>query len=99
MMQMSKLHGIAGLLALVLVAGTPAMARAADPSCDSLPRSALKTRTCNPQADCLGTIQKGLQGVSRTAREKECSRLPTRGMCYGPDKYDPQADCRDARKR
>ena len=99
MMQMSKLHGIAGLVALALVAGTPAMVRAADKSCDALPRSALKTRTCNPQADCLGTIQRGLQGAALAARQKECSRLPTKGVCYGPDKYDPQADCRDARKR
>src|SRR5687767_13486710 len=99
MMPMSKLHVLAGLVALVLVAGTPAMTPAADKSCDSLPRSALKTRTCNPQADCLGSIQKGLQGPARASREKECSRLPSKGMCYGPDKYDPQANCRDARKR
>ena len=99
MMPMSKLHGIAGLLALALVAGTPVTARAADKSCDSLPRSALKTRVCNPQADCLATIQRGLQNVAREVREKDCSRLPTRGMCYGPDKYDPQADCKDTRKR
>ena len=99
MMKMSRLHGIAGLVAVALVAGAPAMGRAADNSCDSLPRSALKTRTCNPQADCLNAIQKELQGLVRVSREKECSRLPTRGMCYGPDKYDPQADCKDARKR
>ena len=96
---MSKLQGIAVLVALTLVVGTSSMSRAADKACDSLPRSALKTRTCNPQADCLGTIQKALQGPARNAREKECSRLPTRGMCYGPDKYDPQADCKDTRKR
>jgi hypothetical protein len=100
MMPMSKLHGLAGLVALALVAGTPALARAAgDKACEALPRSALKTRTCNPQDDCLARIQKVVQGDARAARQRECSRLPTRGMCYGPDTYDPQADCKDAKKR
>ena len=96
---MSKLHSAAVLIALTLVVGMPALGRAADKSCDALPRSALKTRSCNPQADCLRTIPRDVHGPGRTAREKECSRLPVTGVCYGPDRYDPQADCRDTRKR
>lgn len=89
---------VRALMGLAVILGGASVVGAADP-CEGLPRSALKTRSCDPQADCLGTIPRELQGAARAAREKECSRLPTKGMCYGPDKYDPQADCRDARKR
>jgi hypothetical protein len=99
MMRLSKLHLVSGLVALALFAGGPAVARAADKACESLPRSALKTRSCNPQADCLRAIPSELKGGARAAREKECSRLPLAGMCYGPDRYDPQSDCRSSRRR
>lgn len=93
MMRLSKLHLVSGLVVLALSAGSPAVA-VADKACESLPRSALKTRSCNPQADCLRAIPGELKGGARAAREKECSRLPQAGTCYGPDRYDPQSDCR-----
>jgi hypothetical protein len=93
---MSKLQWVFGLAALALAAGAPAAGSAAE-KCESLPRSALKTRTCSPQAECIRTIPRDLQGAARAAREKECSRLPDAGVCYGPDRYDPQSDCRNRR--
>lgn len=98
---MSKLHLVSGLLALALSVAGPAVVpgSAAGKECDGLPRSALKTRSCNPQADCLRAIPESLKGAARAAREKECSRLPVAGMCYGPDRYDPQSDCRSSRRR
>jgi hypothetical protein len=76
----------------------PAAARAASP-CDALPRSALKTRQCNPQAECLAKLPREAKGPARQARERECSRLPTSGVCHGPDRYDPQAECRERERR
>lgn len=99
MMRLSNLHLVSGLVVLALSAGAPAVASAADEACESLPRSALKTRSCNPQADCLRAIPATMQGASRAVREKECSRLPLAGVCYGPDRYDPQSDCRSSRRR
>jgi hypothetical protein len=99
MMRLSNLNLVSGLIALALAIGAPGTASAADKACESLPRSALKTRSCNPQADCLRAIPSQLKGGSRAAREKECSRLPLAGTCYGPDRYDPQSDCRSSRRR
>jgi hypothetical protein len=68
--------------------------------CSSLPPSALRTRSCNPQAECLKAIPKDLKGRQAEARRKECSRMPEKGVCHGPDTYNPQAECREGpRKR
>ena len=88
----------AGVLVALLVIGSPAVGAARD-QCERLPRTALKTRACNPKAECLSAIPKNLPPDVRAAREKECSRQPAAGVCYGPDRYDPQADCKDTRRR
>ena len=97
MMQLAKLHFVSGLAALALVLAAPVAASAKD--CDALPRSALKERKCNPQAECLAAISKDVKGGARESRQTECSRLPTSGVCHGPDRYDPQADCREPRRK
>jgi hypothetical protein len=83
----------AGLLVLV---ASGAWART---DCSSLPTSALRTRPCNPQAECLSAIPEDLRGAQADARRKECRRLPTSGVCHGPDTYDPQAECRQQQRR
>ena len=88
----------AGVFVALLVLGAPAIGAARD-ECERLPRTALKTRSCNPQAECLRAIPRTLSAGARAAREKECSRQPATGVCYGPDRYDPQAACRDTRRR
>ena len=85
------------LAAAVLAVGAPAAADAAK-DCEGLPRSALKTRSCNPQAECRAAIPDGVRGAARERRERECERLPSSGVCHGPDRYDPQADCRRQRR-
>jgi hypothetical protein len=97
MMSLSKLHLVSGLAALALVAAAPVAASAKD--CDALPRSALKERECNPQAECYASIPKDVKGAALDARRKECSHLPKSGVCHGPDRYDPQAECRSARRK
>lgn len=94
---MSNIHSAIAVLAIAFVVTTPALARASN-HCDALPRSALKTRPCNPQAECLAKVPRDAKGPAREARQRECSRLPTSGVCHGPDRYDPQAECRERRK-
>lgn len=94
---LSNVHSAIGVLAVALLVATPAVARSAN-DCDALPRSALKTRACNPQAECLAKVPADLTGSAREARQRECGRLPTSGVCHGPDRYDPQAECRQRRK-
>jgi hypothetical protein len=86
------------LTAAVLAVGAPGVV-AAKPDCDALPKSALKTRSCNPQAECRAKIPDRLRGDARDRRERECDRLPSSGVCHGPDRYDPQADCRTQRRK
>lgn len=71
----------------------------ADNHCDSLPTSALRTRPCNPQEECLKAIPKDAKDPQLEARKKECSRLPTSGVCHGPETYNPQAECRAQKKK
>ena len=94
----SKLRAplIAAAAAVIALSG-PVAADARD--CDALPRSALKMRSCNPQAECRASIPNGLRGAAREKRERECDRLPRSGLCGGPDRYDPQADCRTERRK
>ena len=79
------------LLAVLALGAVPA---AAQPDCGSLPTSAQKARTCSPQQECLAKVDK-LKGEAKDAARKDCQRLPTSGTCYGPDTFNPQADCRE----
>lgn len=87
------------LIALILAAAgwlslAPAV-RAAEPqNCGFLPSSAQRPRSCNPQEECRRLLSRNLKGPAREAPGTDCSRLPTNGTCYGPDTYDPQAECR-----
>jgi hypothetical protein len=78
--------------ALVLDAA-PAAAQPAD--CAALPTSAQKAHTCNPQEQCLAQVEGKLKGPALAAARGDCQRLPTSGTCYGPDTYNPQAECRE----
>jgi hypothetical protein len=79
--------------ATLLLAAGPAAAQPQD--CGSLPSSAQRARTCNPQAECLGKVEQRLKGSGLDAARRDCQRLPTAGTCYGPETYNPQADCRE----
>ena len=81
-----------GAATLVLAVG-PAAAQPRD--CASLPSSAQRARTCNPQAECMGQVEQRLKGSALDAARRDCQRLPTAGTCYGPETYNPQADCRE----
>ena len=85
---MSKL-GIA--LMLWFVAAPIAAGAATD--CGSLPTSALRPHSCNPREQCLRLIPKGLQGRALEGARRDCERQPANGICYGPDRYNPQAAC------
>ena len=85
-------------LSLVLLAGLAltALPAAAQPrDCGSLPTSAQKARTCNPQQECMAQVERTLKGAAVDAARKDCQRLPTGGTCYGPDTYNAQAECRE----
>ena len=86
------------VVAIVFALATPAVADA-KADCEALPKSALKTRSCNPQAECRASIPNRLRGQARERRERDCERLPNEGVCHGPDRYDPQADCRTTQRR
>jgi len=85
------------LLALALAAAlsiAPAAALAQSRDCDALPTSAQRPRPCNPQQECLAKMQKTLAGQTLVSAQEGCRRMPTSGTCYGPETYDPQAECR-----
>ena len=84
------------LLALVAVIALAALPAAAQPrDCGSLPASAQKARTCNPQQECIAQVEGKLKGPALDSARKDCQRLPTSGTCYGPETYNPQAECRE----
>ena len=83
---------LALLVALALTSG-PAAAQPRD--CGSLPTSAQKSRTCNPQQECVAQVESKLKGPALDAARKDCQRLPSSGTCYGPETYNPQAECRE----
>jgi hypothetical protein len=88
--------------AFSMAGGTIALAATlawASADCSSLPTSALRERTCNPQQECFNAIPKNAKGPQLEARRKECSRLPTTGVCHGPDTYNPQAECRAPQRK
>ena len=87
----------------VLVLATAAIALTALPAaaqprdCGSLPSSAQKARTCNPQQECVARLEGKLKGPALESARRDCQRLPTSGTCYGPDTFNPQAECREAK--
>jgi hypothetical protein len=79
--------------ATLLLAPLPAAAQPKD--CDSLPSTAQRARACNPQQECLARVEARLKGPALEAARRDCRRLPTTGTCYGPETYNPQAECRE----
>jgi hypothetical protein len=86
------LAGAGGLALSVAVA-------AAQPECARLPAAAKRPRPCNPQTECLRQIPKESSGAEREAAARECRRQPTSGICYGPETYDPRAECRQKARK
>jgi hypothetical protein len=93
---MSMSRVVPFLFALLLVAGTAA---AQSPDCSRLPTSAQRARTCNPQQECLAQVERTLKGPALESGRRDCQRLPTSGTCYGPETYNPQAECRERQRR
>jgi hypothetical protein len=87
---------VPSLFALLLVAGTAA---AQSQDCSRLPTSAQRARTCNPQQECLAQVERTLKGPALESGRRDCQRLPTSGTCYGPETYNPQAECRERPRR
>jgi hypothetical protein len=85
------------VLALLTAVAAPALAQSRD--CSSLPSTAQRARTCNPQQECLAKVQGRLSGPALATAQRDCQRLPTSGTCYGPETYDPQAECRAQQRR
>jgi hypothetical protein len=81
------------LAAALALAALPAAAQPKD--CGALPSSAQKARTCNPQQECVAQLEGKLKGLALESGRKDCQRLPTSGTCYGPDTFNPQAECRE----
>jgi hypothetical protein len=79
------------LLALLVLAGLPGLAWGQD--CSKLPTSAQRARPCNPQQECLAQVERRLTGPALESGRRDCQRLPTSGTCYGPETYNPQAEC------
>jgi hypothetical protein len=78
---------------LLLSTALPATGQAQD--CSSLPASAQKARSCNPQQECLAQVGQRLKGPALESARRDCQRLPKSGTCYGPETYSPQAECRE----
>ena len=88
------------MLALAIVLLLAPAAEAADPvDCSRLPSSARRPRPCNPQQECLSLIRGDVKGPSLEAARANCARLPTSGTCYGPNAYNPQAECLEKQQR
>ena len=85
------------LLASLALTAVPALAQPTD--CGALPNSAQKARTCNPQQQCLAQVEGKLKGPALDAARKDCQRLPTSGTCYGPDTFNPQAECKETQSK
>jgi hypothetical protein len=81
------------VLAAAALTALPALAQPTD--CGSLPTSAQRARTCNPQQQCLAQVEGKLKGAALESARKDCQHLPTSGTCYGPDTFNPQAECRE----
>jgi hypothetical protein len=88
-------------LCAVLLAVAPIVA-AAQPveGCLALPTEAQRPRACNPRSECLSQVTLRFQGRSSFQdTQKNCQRMPTSGTCYGPETYNPQAECLARQRR
>ncbi|HET7342342.1 MAG TPA: hypothetical protein VFL90_12845 [Methylomirabilota bacterium] len=83
------------LLAALALGAAPALAQPSE--CSALPSSAQRAHTCNPRQQCLAQVEGKLKGAALESARKDCQRLPTSGTCYGPDTFNPQAECREAK--
>ena len=93
---MSRTRVVLLLGALVL---SPATSLAQAQDCARLPTSAQRARTCNPQQHCLAQVERTLKGPALESGRRDCQRLPTSGTCYGPEVYNPQAECQARQRR
>lgn len=85
------------VFASLLATVAPASAQSRD--CASLPTSAQKARSCSPRQECVAKVEGSLKGPALEAGRRDCQRLPTSGTCYGPETYNPQAECRERQGR
>jgi hypothetical protein len=89
-----------GLLGAMLCGVTALAAGVASASadragCEALPTTARRPRACNPQEECLKLTARRQEGRATSQNALgDCRRLPATGVCYGPDVYDPRAECR-----
>ena len=88
-----RLAALSLFASLLLAAGLPGVLHAQE--CSSLPATAQKARTCNPQQECVAKVEQRLKGPALDAARRDCARLPPSGTCYGPETYSPQAECRE----
>jgi hypothetical protein len=84
------------VFASLLLCALPAAAQSQD--CGSLPTAAQRARVCSPRQECLAQVEKSLKGPALESGRRDCERLPTSGTCYGPQTYNPQAECRDRQR-
>lgn len=82
-------------LAALLLAVIPVVATAQQvQDCTALPTETQRPRVCNPRAECTSQVTLRFQGQSSAQdTQKNCQRMPTSGTCYGPETYNPQAEC------
>ena len=83
------------ILAVTLLAVAPGVARAQQvQDCTALPTETQRPRVCNPRAECTSQVTLRFQGQSSLQdTQRNCQRMPTAGTCYGPETYNPQAEC------
>jgi hypothetical protein len=84
------------LCALLMI---PARAPAQSQDCSRLPTSAQRAHTCNPRQECLAQVERTLKGPALQSGRLDCQRLPTTGTCYGPESYNPRAECQERQRR
>jgi hypothetical protein len=89
---------VALVLLCALFVGPPAV-RAQQTDCSRLPTSAQRAHTCNPRQQCLAQVERTLKGSALESGRRDCQRLPTSGTCYGPETYNPQAECQARQRR
>jgi hypothetical protein len=95
-MTMNRMTSILlGAALLLAPLATPAPGQ----DCSNLPTSAPRARACNPQQECVAKVEGRLKGPALDAARRDCQRLPTAGTCYGPETYNPQAECRERQGR
>jgi hypothetical protein len=43
----------------------------------------------------VAKVEQRFKGGALDTARRDCARLPTAGTCYGPETYNPQAECRE----